>query len=80
MKIIPAKVLDAAKWLNLLIKLEKKKIRKVEISHNILTQVIDKDRCVTYTKEQAVILAQLIADIRESFCRTWNVICAAVFL
>ena len=40
---------------------------KVEISHNILTQVMDEDRCVTYTKEQAVILAQLMVDIRESF-------------
>ena len=40
---------------------------KVEMSHNILTQVMDEDKCFTYTKEQAVILAQLMVDIREIF-------------
>ena len=40
---------------------------KVDIPHNILTQAINEDRRVTYTKEQAAILAQLIAEIRESF-------------
>ena len=33
-----------------------------------LTQFMDEDKCFTYTKEQAVILAQLMVDIREC-CR-----------
>ena len=37
---------------------------KMEMSHNILTQAMDEDKCFTYTKEQAVILAQLMVDIR----------------
>ena len=39
---------------------------RLEMCHNIITQAVDKKNNVKYAQDQAVVIAQVMVDIRES--------------